>query len=191
MRRDVFVETILLDRNSDRRQEAGGRSMFDKRLFNSYKKRIDPFLAPGEELLSATPVEASGVMKGYFYTGGELGVAIKGAMRDRKAREAETSGGDEGAVKLASANMTLATTSRRLLIFKFGTGKGANPKWLLTDVPIGDVDSIEVGPSTGISPKPVTLIVRGQSFELEARKAINTDKLTSTFQQAKAAQVTR
>lgn len=164
--------------------------MFDKAVFNALKKRIDPYLAPGEELLSVTPVQSSGMMRGYFIAG-EVGLAIKGAMRDRTARETEASGADGGRVKLASANMTLAITSHRLLIFKFGTGRGANPEWLLTDIPIGEVDSIEVGSSKGKLTRPVMLIVGGESFELEARKAVNTDTLTSTFEQAKSARAAR
>jgi len=35
--------------------------MLDKMVFNSWKKRIDPYLEPGEELLSVTtPLEAEG-----------------------------------------------------------------------------------------------------------------------------------
>jgi len=36
-------------------------AMLDKMVFNSWKKRIDPYLEPGEELLSVTtPLEAEG-----------------------------------------------------------------------------------------------------------------------------------
>jgi len=157
----------------------------DKMVFNSFKKRIDPYLAPGEELLSVTPVQGAGMMKGYFLAG-EVGVAIKGARRDKAARESEASGANEGGVTLASTNMTLAITSRRLLIFKFGKGRGANPKYLLTDLPIGEVDSIQVGSSSGKLTKPVTLTVGGEVFQLEARKAVNGATLTSSFDQAKS-----
>jgi hypothetical protein len=158
--------------------------MFDKMVFKALKKRVDPYLAPGEELLSVTGVQASGMMgMKYFLGGGEVGLAIRGAMRDSKGRDSEASSADEGGVDLPSLNMHLAITSRRLLIFKFGSGKSANPKDLLMDVPIDEVDSIEVGRKGGM--KPVTLTVRGESFELEARLAENTDRLISAFEQTR------
>lgn len=158
--------------------------MFDKMTFNLMKKRVDPYLAPGEELLSVTAVQAPGMMgKKYFLGGGEVGLAIRGARRDSKARDNEASGADEGSVKLPSVNMHLAITSRRLLIFKFGSGKSANPEYLHLDVPIDEVDSIEVGKKGGF--RPVTLTVHGESVELETRLAENTDRLISAFEQTR------
>jgi hypothetical protein len=57
-------------------------------------------------------------------------------------------------------------------------------KELLTAVPIADVDSIEV--SKGVVTKPIVLSIRGESFQVEAPRAANTDKLVAAFQQAKA-----
>lgn len=163
--------------------------MFDKTIYNSLKKRVDPYLEPGEELLNVTMVEASGAMHGYL-VGGEIGVSLRGAARDRKRSDADASNGTDSGVNLASANMTLAVTSRRLLIFKFGSGRSANPKDLLTNVPIGEVDSIEVGGSR-LATKPLRLTVRGQSFELEVRRAVNTDILISAFEQARSSTTVR
>jgi hypothetical protein len=80
--------------------------------------------------------------------------------------------------------MHLAITSRRLLIFKFGMGRSAKPEFLHMDVPIDEVDSIEVGKTSGVT-KPVTLTVRGKSIELEARLAEKTDRLISAFEQTR------
>jgi hypothetical protein len=149
--------------------------MFDKAM----RKSIEPYLEPGEELLNAMIVQGKGMTKA-LVAGGAIGAAAIGARRDRKAREA---GGDEdGGVQLAS-KMGLAITGRRLLIFKAGGAVTLKAKELLTDVPIAEVDSIEVG--KGALTKPVTITVRGESFAVEAPKASSTDKLLSAFAQAK------
>lgn len=38
----------------------GSRDMFDNAIYNSLKKRVDPYLEPGEDLLSVTMTEAEG-----------------------------------------------------------------------------------------------------------------------------------
>jgi hypothetical protein len=162
----------------------GSRQIFDNAIYKMMKKRIDPYLEPGEDLLSVTMTEAEGMMHGYL-AGGEVGLEIKGALRDHRQPETAAGTPDEGAVKIASTDMTLAITSRRLLIFKFGRGHGANPEYLLTDVPIQDVDSIVVG-ATRVATRPVTITVRGIPTELEVRRAINTDLLLQAFAQAKS-----
>lgn len=153
--------------------------MFDNTYLKAMRKRIAPYLQPGEELLSAIPVERAGMMKGYAL-GGELGVLVRGAARDHSAP-----GPDPGGVNLASANMTLAVTSRRLLIFKFGSGRGPRPEFLLTSVPVGDVDSIQLA-EVRLASRPFTLTVRGTAYELEARRAINTGLMTAALEQAKS-----
>lgn len=155
--------------------------MFENATFKAYKKRIDPYLRPGEELLSATPVQAAGMMRGYL-VGGEVGVLIRGAKRDRAVAGGGTR---EGGVEIPSQGI-LAITSDRLLIFKFGTGRSANPEFLWTNVPIGAVDSIDVGQArVALGPKPLTLTVHGESFALEVRSAIKTNSLISALEQAK------
>jgi hypothetical protein len=158
--------------------------MFDNAIYNSLKKRVDPYLEPGEDLLSVTMTEAAGMMRGYL-VGGEVGLTVKGALRDHNRSEPETGDANESAVKLASANMTLAITSHRLLIFKFGKGRSANPKDLLADVPIGEVDSIDVG-DVRVATRPVTIKVHGVPIELEVRRAVNTDLLINALAQAKS-----
>ena len=57
-------------------------------------------------------------------------------------------------------------------------------KELLSEVPIAEVDSLEVG--KGTIGKPVTITIRGESLEVVLPKASSTDKLVDAFQQAKA-----
>jgi hypothetical protein len=155
--------------------------VFDKAM----KASIEPYLEPGEDLLDVAIVQGKGMMKATL-AGGAIGAAVIGARRDRKARDGAADGtADESGVELSS-KMGLAITSSRLLIFKAGGAMTLKAKELITDVPIGDVDSIEVG--KGLLLKPVTLTVRGESFQVEAPKATNTDKLVGALAQAKGAQ---
>ena len=128
------------------------------------------------------------MMRGYL-VGGEVGLTVKGALRDHNRSEPETGDANESAVKLASAHMTLAITSHRLLIFKFGKGRSANPKDLLADVPIGEVDSIDVG-DVRVATRPVTIKVHGVPIELEVRRAANTDLLINAFAQPRSTNFT-
>jgi hypothetical protein len=159
--------------------------MLEKMVFKSMKKRIDPYLEPGEELLSVTtPLEALGSMHGYLF-GGEIGFQIKAASRDRAQAAAQPGTETAGGVKVATANMTLAITSRRLLLFKFGHGTSPKPEFLLTSIPIREVESIIVGDSSGMT-RPVTLNIHGQSYDLEVRRAVDTTTLISAFAQVKS-----
>jgi hypothetical protein len=151
--------------------------MFDKAM----TKSIQGYLEPGEELLNATIVQGKGLAK-FAIAGGVVGAMAVAAHRDRKSAAAAAEAPDDS-VQLAS-KMGIGITTRRLLLFKAGGAMTLSAKELLTAVPIGDVDSIEVG--KGVVTKPITLTVRGESFQVEAPRAANTDKLVSAFQQAKA-----
>jgi hypothetical protein len=146
--------------------------MFEKAM----EKSVRPFLQPGEELLNVTLVQGKGIAKAML-AGGVVGAMAVGAHRDRKAREA---GGD---VQLSS-KMGLALTDRRLLLFKAGGAVTLKARELLTEVPVADVDDIEVG--KGVVTKPVTLTIRGETFAVETPRAANTDKLVAAFAAAKA-----
>lgn len=150
--------------------------MFDKAM----TKSIQAYLQPGEELLNATIVQGKGLAK-VAIAGGVVGAMAVAAQRDRKAKAA----GDapDGAVQLSS-KMGIGVTTRRLLLFKAGGAVTLSAKELLTAVPITDVDSIEAGKA--IVTKPITLTIRGESFQVEAARAVNTDKLVAAFTQAKA-----
>jgi len=154
-------------------------------VFNSMKKRIAPYLEPGEELLSVTsPLIAQGMTHG-FLLGGNIGLQMKAASRDRAQAAVQAGPADVSEVNLKSANMTLAITSRRLLIFKFGHGSSPKPEFLLSSIPINEVESIIVGHMSGLT-RPVTLNVHGRSFDLEAGRVVNTKTLVSAFAQVKS-----
>jgi hypothetical protein len=154
--------------------------MFDKAM----KKSIEPYLQPGEELVNVMIVQGNGMTKA-LAGGGAIGAAALGAMRDRKAKS-EPSGGR--AIELSS-KMGLAITTTRLLVFKAGGAVTLSAKEMLSGVPLGEVDSVEVG--KGMMSKPITLTVNGEAFQVEAPKAANTKEFVATFEQAKAAGAAR
>jgi hypothetical protein len=80
--------------------------------------------------------------------------------------------------------MGLAITSQRLLIFKAGGAMTLSAKELLSGVPLSEVDSIEVGKA--VLTKPVTITVNGESFQVEAAKAVNTKDFVAAFESAKS-----
>ena len=150
--------------------------MFDKAM----RKSIETYMQPGEELFEIAIVQGKGMTK-FLAMGGAAGQAIAGSRRDRKAAEE----GDGGEVKLAN-KMGIGVTSQRLLIFKAGGAMTLKAQELLTAVPVADVDGMEVG--KGAMSKPITITVRGESFEVEAPKASNPQKLVEAFERAKGAQ---
>jgi hypothetical protein len=146
------------------------------------RKSIEPYLHSGEELLNVTRVQARGAARVAVRYSGSSGGANEAAYALRKAEldaEAEASSGDE--IKL-SMEMGLAVTSRRFLIFMAKGLFGQKVKKVLADVPIRDVQSIQVG--KGIPAKPITLTIRGEQFEMEAATATNTDKLVRVLEAA-------
>ena len=153
--------------------------MFDKAM----RKSIETYMQPGEELLEVAIVQGKGMTK-FLAMGGAAGQAIAGARRDKKAAEADAAG-EGGDVKLAN-KMGIGVTSQRLLIFKAGGAMTLKAQELLTAVPVADVDGMEVG--KGAMSKPITITVRGESFEVEAPKASNPQKLVEAFERAKGAQ---
>jgi hypothetical protein len=152
--------------------------MFDKAM----TKSIGAYLEPGEELLNATIVQGKGLGK-VALAGGVFGAMAVASSRDRKAREAEAEG-EAPEVKLSS-KMGIGITTQRLLVFRAGGSMTLSAKELLTAIPIVDVDRIDIG--KGVVTKPVTLTIRGESFQVEAPRAANTDKLLEAFAQAKSA----
>lgn len=152
--------------------------MFDKAM----KKSIQPYLEPGEELLNVIIVQGKGMTR-WLVAGGAIGQAAAGARRDRKARDGAADGEPDGGVALAS-KMGLAITPRRLLVFKAGGAMTLSAKELLSDFPIADVESVTVG-KAALS-KPVTIVVRGEAFQVEAPKAMSVDKFVQAYEQAKA-----
>jgi hypothetical protein len=142
------------------------------------RKSMEEYLRPGEELLHVSIVQAKGMI-GSAIAGGALGQAAMGKRRDREAAEQAEAGG----LRTAS-RMGLAITSDRLLIARAGGAMTLKAKELLSEVPSAEVESLEVAKGTIAKPVPIT--IRGESIEVVAPKATNTDKLVNAFQQAKA-----
>ena len=142
------------------------------------RKSMEEYLRPGEELRHVAIVQAKGMI-GSAVAGGALGQVAMGKRRDRESDEKAEAGGLRTASK-----MGLAITSDRLLLARAGGAMTLKAKELLSEVPIAEVDSLEVG--KGTIGKPLTITLRGESTELVLPKASSTDKLVNAFQQAKA-----
>jgi hypothetical protein len=147
--------------------------MFDKAM----RKSIESHLEPGEELLEMMIVQGKGMTRA-LVAGGVIGASAIGALRDRKARDAE-----RGEVELAN-KMGLAITSRRVLIFKAGGAVTLKATELLTDLRVGEVESLVAG--KGAITKPLTMTVHGEEYRMEAPRAANTDKLVKALAEAKS-----
>ena len=113
---------------------------------------------------------------------GLIGGAIGGKKQKQNIDAAQQSG-----FELASP-MALAVTARRLLSLKVtapvGLGIGMKVQELVSAVPIGDVDSIEVKRlAVG---KTVTVTVRGVPFVLEVGAGANANGVAEALERAKA-----
>jgi hypothetical protein len=151
--------------------------MFEKGM----DKSIRAYLEPGEELLAANIVQGKGLGK-VALAGGVFTAMAVASSRDKKTADAHANASADE-VRLSS-KMGLGITTRRLLIFKAGGSMTLSAKELLSAIPIADVNAIDVG--KGVVTKPVTITVRGESFQVEAPRAANTDKLLEAFAQAKS-----
>jgi hypothetical protein len=146
--------------------------MFDKAM----RKSVEPYLEPGEEMLSVVLAQAKGSGKAMML-GGVLGQGIHQARQARRDDK-----GEDAAVKLAG-RMGVVVTNKRLLLFKGGGQITTKAKELLTAVPIGEVESIEVG--KGTVTKPITITVGGQAHVFEAPRAQPSDDLPRALEQAR------
>ncbi len=152
------------------------------------KEGAAPFLEPGEEVLAAMVARPRGWTQSTASAGGgALAGAIGGALGGKKQRES-VEGAEQAGFELASP-MALAVTQRRLLSLKIsspiGLGIGGDVKELVSAVPVGEVDSIEVKRlAVG---KTVTVTVRGVPFTLEVGAGANANGVAEAFEQARAA----
>lgn len=152
------------------------------------KEGAAPFLEPGEEVLAAMVARPRGWTQSTASAGGgALAGAIGGALGGKKQRES-VEGAEQAGFELASP-MALAVTQRRLLSLKIsspiGLGIGGDVKELVSAVPVGEVDSIEVKRlAVG---KTVTVTVRGVPFTLEVGAGANASGVAEAFEQARAA----
>jgi hypothetical protein len=152
------------------------------------KEGAAPFLEPGEEVLAAIVARPRGWTQSNASAGGgavagTIGREI-GGRKQRKNIEA----GQETGFELASP-MALAVTQRRLLSLKvtapIGLGIGMKVKELVSAVPVGEVESIEV--KRLAAGKTITVSVRGVPFVLEAGAGADAKGVAEALERAKLA----
>lgn len=136
-----------------------------------------PFLEPGEEVLAALVAAPRGYTQS---VAGGLGIGDK-----QQGRAADAA--DQAGMRL-EAPMALALTSKRLLALAInnpvGMGVSGKVKDVLSAVPIGEVDSIEV--KRLLVGSRITLTVRGVSMKLEAGRGARAKPLAEAFDRLKA-----
>jgi len=146
-----------------------------------------PFLEQGEEVLAAIVARPRGWTQSTASAGGGAAAGMVGGMIGGKKQQQSVDAARESGFELASP-MALAVTPRRLLSLKVtapvGLGIGMKVQELVSAVPIGDVDSIEVKRlAVG---KTVTVTVRGVPFVLEVGAGANANGVAEALERAKA-----
>ena len=152
------------------------------------KEGARPFLEEGEEVLAGFVARPRGWTRSAAAAGvGGLGGAVGRELGARQQSQAHT-GAEQAEFRLESP-MALAVTQRRLLVLKIsspiGLGIGGDVKELVSAVPVGDVDSVEV--KRLLLGKTVTVTVRGVPFKLEANALADASGLAEAFSRTKAA----
>jgi hypothetical protein len=144
------------------------------------KEQAESYLEPGERVLAAFIAQPRGA--NMARTAGLAPSAIGGRKVKEARRAAEASG-----LQLARP-MALALTDRRLVVLKISPpiamGKGGDVKELVSAVPLGDVDSIEV--KRLLVGKVVVVTVEGAAVKLEAGAGANAKGLAEEFARARA-----
>ena len=151
------------------------------------KEGAAPFLEQGEEVLAAIVARPRGWTQSTASAGGGAAAGMVGGMIGGKKQQQNIGAARESGFELASP-MALAVTPRRLLSLKVtapvGLGIGMKVQELVSAVPIGDVDSIEVKRlAVG---KTVTVTVRGVPFVLEVGAGANANGVAEALERAKA-----
>ena len=147
-----------------------------------------PFLEQGEEVLAAIVARPRGWTQAGASAGGGVAAALIGGALGRKKQQQSADAARQSGFELASP-MALAVTQRRLLSLKVtapvGLGVGMKVEELVSAVPVGEVDSIEVKRlPVG---KTVTVTVRGVPFILEAGAGADAKGVAEALERAKAA----
>lgn len=144
------------------------------------KEQAQAYLEPDERVLAAFIAQPRGATMAR--TAGIGPSAIGGRKVKEVRRAAEASG-----LQLTRP-MALALTVRRLVVLKISPpiamGKGADVKELVSAVPLGDVDSIEV--KRLLVGKVVVVTVGGAAVKLEAGAGANAKGLADEFARARA-----
>ena len=136
----------------------------------------EPHLQPGERIEAIQPVRNKGSIDAAAF-GGAIGAAA-GARGSSQERQAAADVGIE-----LGAFMALAVTTQRLLLF--AVGGVATVKELLAEVPIAEVDSIEVAKVMLGARKRITVALRGGSFVLEAPGRQRAEELADALARAR------
>ena len=145
------------------------------------KEQARSYLQPGEQILAAMIARTRGASMAS--AGNLAGNVIGGRKVVQQRRAAEDAG-----LKLTSP-MALAMTDQRLLVLKIspviGMGKGGDVKELVSDVPLSDVDSIQI--KRLLIGKVVTVTVRGTPVKLEADATGDAKGMADGLARAKSA----
>jgi hypothetical protein len=146
-----------------------------------------PFLEQGEEVLAAIVARPRGWTQSTASAGGGAAAGVVGGMLGGKKQQENVDAAQQAGFELASP-MALAVTRRRLLSLKVtapvGLGIGMKVQELVSAVPIGEVDSIEVKRlAVG---KTVTVTVRGVPFVLEVGAGANASGVAEALERVKA-----
>ncbi len=145
------------------------------------KEQTRTYLQPGEQILAALIARARGATMAS--QGNLAGNFVGGRKVVQQRRAAEGAG-----LKLTSP-MALAMTDQRLLVLKISPiiamGKGGDVKELVSDVPVADVDSIEI--KRRLVGKVMTVTVRGTPVKLEVGATGDAKGMADGLARAKAA----
>jgi hypothetical protein len=144
------------------------------------------FLEEGEEVLAAIVARPRGWTQANASAGGGAVAGLVGGALGRRKEQRNVAAAEESGFELASP-MALAVTQRRLLSLAVtapvGLGIGMKVKELVSAVPIGEVDSIEVKRlAVG---KTVTVTVRGVPFVLEVGAGADANGVAEALERAK------
>ncbi len=143
------------------------------------KEQAESYLQPSERVLAAFIAQPRGAN---MARAGGLAPSAIGGRKVKEARSAAEAGG----LQLARP-MALALTDRRLVVLKISPpiamGKGADVKELVSAVPLGDVDSIEI--KRLLVGKVVVVTVGGVPIKLEAGAGANAKGLAEEFARAR------
>jgi hypothetical protein len=144
------------------------------------KAQAQQYLEPGEKVLSAFIARPSGATT----TGAGGAAAMIGGRKVRREQQSAT----EVGFQLANP-MALALTHQRLVVLSvtppLALGKGGDVKGLVSAVPLGEVEAIEI--KRLLVGKVVVLTVGGATFKLEAGAGADAKGLVDAFQRAATA----
>lgn len=147
----------------------------------SLAKTVRPHLAAGEELSGAVIASLPGAGAAMMARG--AGSNVVGSHFDTRAGDAQ-SAAEAAGVRLAH-RMIVALTSRRLIVFRSGGAFKPNVAELLTEIPVVDIDAIDV--HAGKLSKTVTVTTQGLRFQIETARAQPAESLALSAALARAA----